>query len=583
MELISQQEFSTAIRLDKLKWNFLVPFLMRHLKLVEVNDLFRETAHMEGIPFLDAVLKQLGITYEVDAAELKHIPVKGGFLAIANHPYGVLDGLLMLRLLAEVRPDTKIMANQVLLKLQNLHESLIPVDPFKSESGKNIPGLRKALEHLHNDMPLGIFPAGEVSSYSLGQGQVTDPVWKDAVRRLIGHAKVPVVPIHFSGANSLSFQLLGLLHGSLRTFRLPAELFNKKGMEVKIRIGRAIPYADLLQLSKPEVLPYLRAHTYAMASQSPEDSGLEQLFKLVRHPAGIIAELHHTAIEAELQNLKSACRLFRQDQFEVCLVRQEEAPNVVREIGRLREITFRAVGEGTGKETDLDWYDGHYRHLFVYDWEARLLVGAYRIGKGRELYKKFGKKGFYLHSLFKMRDPFVPVLKQSLELGRSFVRTEYQKKALPLLLLWKGISVYLEDKPNYRYLIGPVSISNYFSAFSKALIVDFILDNFYDRELACHIRRRKKFCYHLSSQTSQTILRQSLKTISSLDDLVAHIETSQSGIPVLLKKYLKQNAKIIGFNLDPKFSNALDGFMIMEVKDLPDTTRKMLERLNKGA
>ena len=581
MELISKQELGTAWPLNKVPRDFATPLFMRLLKLTDLNALYEQTHRLEGVAFVDAILQKLGVTYKVDEQELKNIPAKGAFIVVANHPYGGLDGLLMLRLMLEARPDFKIVVNQLLLKLSGLKAAFIPVDPFKAESRKNVPGLRAVLEQLNNDMPVGIFPAGEVSAFSLANGKVTDPEWKNAIGRLVDLAKVPVIPMHFSGSNSLAFHAAGLLHPLLRTACLPAELFNKRSRQIKIRLGKPVSYAELQNFSASDRLAYLRARTYALNPEKARLSRLEEMLQPVNEPQKLIAEMHASEIVSELQQLKPAARLLTHERFDVYLAGIKEIPNTMREISRLRELTFRQIGEGTGKEQDLDHYDQHYKHLFVFDREAKVIAGAYRLGEGDKIVAEYGKKGFYLHSLFKMKDPFVEVLKQSVELGRSFVRPEYQKQPLPLLLLWKGISVFLEDKPDYKYLIGPVSISNFFSPFSKALIVDFILNHYYDLDLAQHVKPRKKFRYRLSEPTARQILGQSLQSISSLNDLVNKIEVKQAGIPVLLKKYLKQNAKIIGFNLDPKFSNALDGFMVLEVKNLPDSTNQMFKRLDK--
>jgi len=582
MEIITEKNLTEALPKQKLNWDYITPFLMRALKIQELNNLYQKTYRLEGTALIDSVLKKLGITFEIDPEDLKHIPLKGGFVVVSNHPYGGLDGLLMLKLFLQVRPDFKVLANRLLLNLTGLQSAFVPVDPFKPDNRKNIPSLRQVLEHLHNDMPVGIFPAGEVSSFSFLDKRITDPKWKEATRRLIDLAKVPVIPMHFEGTNSLSFQMAGLLHPSFRTALLPSELFNKKGQAIQVRLGQPISYAALQQIKDKDKLPYLRARTYAMGTNESGLQKLEKFLKPAPQPVPLIPEVHASEIEKELKDLRGAARLFTHDQYVVYLANHADIPKTIREIGRLRELTFRQVGEGTNQEKDLDWYDQHYKHLILYDREAKLLVGAYRLGEGQKLYGYFGKKGFYLNSLFKIKKPFADILKQSVELGRSFVRPEYQKKPLPLLLLWKGISVFLEGKPQYEFLIGPVSISNYFSSVSKALIVDFILEHYYDVALAKHIRPRKKFRYRLSENTAHQILLQSLTTISSLNDLVNKIETRQAGLPVLLKKYLKQNARIIGFNLDPKFSNALDGFMIMEVKDLPSSSKKMLKRYNQA-
>ncbi|HYK76517.1 MAG TPA: GNAT family N-acetyltransferase, partial [Daejeonella sp.] len=247
-------------------------------------------------------------------------------------------------------------------------------------------------------------------------------------------------------------------------------------------------------------------------------------------------------------------------------------------IGRLREITFREVGEGTNKAFDLDEYDIYYNHLFIWDTDANMIVGAYRIGKGDEIFYSMGRKGFYVAELFKIKEQMNPVLRQSLELGRSWVRKEYQQKPLPLFLLWKGILKYLLDNPQYRYLIGPVSISNSFSKFSKSLIVDYIGKNHFDHELAQYVKPRKKFKVDFS-QIDTELLMESNETMKGLDDLVSEIETSHMKIPVLLRQYISLNAKIICFNIDPKFSDSLDGFLVVDLEKIPS---EMLEKLGKN-
>ncbi|PSR54658.1 hemolysin [Adhaeribacter arboris] len=579
MDIISASDFAQAAKLNKTNTRFLTPLLMRVLKLHQLNAVYATTQNLNGLEFIDGVLAQLGIQFEVDAKELQNIPAHGAFIAIANHPYGGIDGLILLKILASVRPDFKILANKVLQKITNIEDYFIPVNPFKTHDQDNVPGLRKAIDLIHNDSALGIFPGGEVSSVQADEDyKISDPVWQPAVGRLISMAKVPVLPVYFSGSNSLSFNLLGLLHPLLRTVRLPAELFNKQGVCIKIRIGKPVPYDTLHGLPNADVLAYLRAKTYALGSSFFRPS-VPAIFKYAIVPKPVLLETDRAAILNDIKNLKSASCLLRHHQYAVYMARQEEMPCVMREIGRLRELTFRQVGEGTNHETDLDQYDAHYHHLFLFDHQAQLIVGAYRLGKGKELYRKHGKKGFYLHSLFKMQPEFIPILKQSIELGRSFIRPEYQKKTLPLLLLWKGISTYLNGKLSYQYILGPVSISNHFSRVSKALMVDFITHHFYDADLAQFIKPRKKFRYRFSKYYPETLLQKNIQTLHCLDDLIAEIEPKHMGLPILLKRYLKQNARIIGFNIDPKFSNALDGLMIMRVSELPAATACMLDRI----
>jgi putative hemolysin len=247
----------------------------------------------------------------------------------------------------------------------------------------------------------------------------------------------------------------------------------------------------------------------------------------------------------------------------------EKIPAIFIEIGRLREITFRKVGEGTNKSTDIDEYDFYFNHLFIWDNDAGKIVGAYRIGKGKEIISVYGISGFYINSLFRLKNSFQPLLMQSLELGRSFIAEEYQKKTIPLFLLWKGIMVFLLRNPDYRYLIGPVSISNDFSKFSKSLIVEFVRKYFNDEKYSGYVVPRKDFIVKPDKAIDRNIfIDTSESDINKIERIIIDIEPGYR-LPVLLKKYLEINGRIIGFNIDPKFNYCLDGLLILDLYNIP--------------
>ena len=289
-------------------------------------------------------------------------------------------------------------------------------------------------------------------------------------------------------------------------------------------------------------------------------------------------EISAAVLEKEIEPLREGHRILTEKNYELFITPTSLIPNIIREIGRLREITFREIGEGTNKAIDLDEYDIYYNHLFIWDTEAKLIVGAYRIGLGDEIFYSIGKNGFYLTELFKIKAQFIPVLKKSIELGRSWVRKEYQQKPLPLFLLWKGILKYLIDNPRYRYLIGPVSISNSFSKFSKSLIVDYINRNHFDHEMAQYVRPRKRFKVDFSSIDTDLLLAGE-DTFKGLDNLISEVETHNMKVPVLLRQYIGLNAKIICFNIDPKFADCLDGFLVLDLKKVP---QDILDKLGKN-
>jgi putative hemolysin len=482
-----------------------------------------------------------------------------------------------------VRQDAKLMANFLLKKIPNLSDYFIAVNPFENiDHSSSISGIKNTLELLANGTPIGIFPAGEVSSFKIETQQVTDRLWHPVVGRIIAKAKVPVVPIYFHGNNGLLFNLLSLIHPTLRTVKLPSELFNKQGHTIKLRIGKPINFEDIPENNNPtKLLNFLRARTYALGTGLEEEKKLfnpRNLFKIKKNPAEIPPAIDTAILEKEVEPLRENYKVWTEKNYEVFIVETSLIPNIIREIGRLREITFREIGEGSNKSVDLDEYDIYYHHLFIWDFESKMIVGAYRIGFGDEIFYSMGKKGFYIAELFKIKGQFTSVLKKSLELGRSFIRKEYQQKPLPLFLLWKGILKFLIDNPRYRYLIGPVSISNTFSKFSKSLIVDYITRNHFDHEMAQYVKPRKKFKVDFSKIDTDVLLSEG-DTFKDLDNLISEVETTSMKVPVLLRQYIGLNAKIICFNIDPKFADCLDGFLVLDLQKVP---QDMVEKLGKN-
>lgn len=583
MKVITTEEFAKATKLDKLKMPGLAAILMELMKINQVNDLFAQAQPKVGPEFVDAILEGCGIVVDFDERDLRHIPKEGAFIAIANHPYGGIEGMVLLKMLCMVRPDAKLMANFLLKKIPNLADYFIAVNPFENvEHSSSISGLKNTLELLANGTPIGIFPAGEVSTYKVEKKEVTDRMWHPVVGKIIAKAKVPVVPIYFHGNNGLLFNLLSLIHPALRTAKLPSELFNKHGHTIKLRIGKPINVTEIPDFTNTgKLLNYLRARTYALGTGLEDEKKIfnpRNLFKIKKEPKDVVPEIPGDVLEKEVAPLREDFRIWVEKNYEVFIAPTTRIPNVIREIGRLREVTFREIGEGTNKSIDLDEYDIYYHHLFIWDVEAKMLVGAYRIGLGDEIFYSIGKKGFYISELFKMKTQFTPVLKKSIELGRSWIRKEYQQKPLPLFLLWKGILKYLIDNPRYRYLIGPVSISNSFSNFSKSLIVDYINRNHFDEEMAQYIRPRKKFKVDLGSIDTE-LLMQGENSFKGLDNLISEVETRSLKVPVLLRQYIGLNAKIISFNIDPKFADCLDGFLVLDLEKVP---QDILDKLGKN-
>ncbi len=579
--IVSKQDIIKITQLGKFPLPGLASFLMELMKIPHLNKAFDRVKHLEGIDFINEIFEILNITIDVDQAELKHIPAEGAFIALSNHPYGGIEGLALLKVMYEKRPDVKLMANFLLKRIANINKFIVPVNPFDTkEFGSNVGGLRSSLKVLNDNSPLIIFPAGEVSSFHPGSFQLTDRVWHPVVGKLITKANVPVLPVYFHGNNGLMFNLLGLIHPNLRTARLPTELLNKTGHILKLRIGKAIIPRNTAYNNQPgKLLAYYRARTYILGAGLDGVTSIynpKKIFTVKKKPHAIIAENDLNILEEEIKYIRRQYSVYTEKEYEVFIAPALLIPGLLKEIGRLREITFRDIGEGTNKEIDLDRYDSYYEHLFIWDKQQRCLVGAYRIGKGNEIFATMGKHGFYTAELFKIKKQFQPILRESLELGRSWVRKEYQQKPLPLFLLWKGILIYLKKNPWCSYLIGPVSISNSFSKFSQSLIVDYILKNHFDLKLAEYVKPRKRFKPDFSN-IDKDLLLENKNSIKSLDYLISEIEITHMKAPVMLRHYVSLNAKIICFNVDPKFSDSLDGFLVTPVSGIP---QDILNRLD---
>ncbi len=548
--------------------------------LKRLERFYNEIQHLHDLEFTAAVFKNLELDIEVADEDVERIPKEGGLVFVANHPYGAIDGLALVHVLCRVRPDLKVMANFLLQQLEPLRDRFIGVNPFEQfGSLSSFQGMRHALAHVKEGNALAVFPAGEVSSWRTEIKGVVDPRWKTPAIKLLQHAEVPVVPIWFDGANSLVFQMLGMIHPNLRTLALPTEMLRMRGRTVRMRIGKPIAPKDLGAFSSADQLArYLRAKTYSLGSGVQVKREFFSPLRFPRKPAEVVeGNVDGTLVNeiAAIEDLK----LNSQAEFDLYLAPSHRIPNLLREIGRLREITFRAVGEGTNKSIDLDEFDLYYDHLFLWDREKQRLAGSYRIGDGRRIMARYGKRGFYTSTLFRMDRPMERVLRHSFELGRSFVAQDYQRHRLPLFMLWRGLLMHLLANPDQHYLIGPVSISGTYSRFSRTLIMEFVRLHHYDEQLASHIRPRHRFRIKPDKADSEALVEASMADLKKMDRLIAEVDPNETAMPVLLKKYLLLNARIIGFNRDPRFNDALDGLMVLDLHKLPEKT---IENLQKG-
>ena len=586
MSIVSAKEIAKAIKLDS--YGFLGTFcgwvLMKVLKISKLNKIYNKNKHLSELDFLNALLDDFQIKFDIPEEDLKRLPKDGAYITISNHPLGGIDGILLLKLMLEQRSDFKIIANFLLHRIEPLIPYIMPVNPFENRKDvkSSVAGFKNALLHLKEGHPLGIFPAGEVSTYRDGKLLVDKP-WEGTAMKLAKKAQVPIVPIYFHAKNSPLFYRLSKISDTLRTAKLPSELLSQKHRIIKVRVGRPISVKDQQQHETLDAFSdFIRKKTYMLSNTFERPKILKNIstnIKIKKAPKKIVTPINPLLMQSEVDDLKSKNhRLLKSKNYEVYLAHAPKIPNILREIGRLREITFRAIGEGTNRALDLDKFDSYYHHMFLWDTEAECLAGAYRMGLGTEIYEDFGIDGFYLQDLFRFEPELHDMMNQSIELGRAFIIKEYQQKPMPLFLLWKGIVHTTLRFPNHKYLIGGVSISNRFSNFSKSLMIEFMKSHYYDPYLAQYVHPKKEFKVKLKDTDKDFVFDATEADLNKFDKIIDEIEPGALRLPVLLKKYIKQNARLIAFNVDPLFNNAIDGLMYIRIADLPDSTvRPVLE------
>lgn len=584
MGLVNSKEIAKAINISKFGFigTFIGWILMKILRIDKLNKVYDKHKHLNDVAFLEAILNEFQVKFEIPEEDLKRIPKNGAFITISNHPLGGIDGILLLKILLSHRSDYKIIANFLLHRIEPLKPFIMPVNPFENRKDvkSSMSGFKQSILHLRSEMPLGIFPAGEVSTFK-DDKLVVDKPWEPAAMKLIHKAEVPVLPIYFHAKNSRLFYRFSQISETLRTAKLPSELLTQKNRVVKIRIGKPIPVKDQKEYEDlTEFTNFLRKKTYMLANPyekevvSLKDAATSTLkMPKTKTPKEIVTSISTELIEEEINNLRGYdCRLLESKNYEVFLASADKMPNTLKEIGRLREITFREIGEGTNEAIDLDVFDSYYHHMFLWDNNTKKIAGAYRMGLGSKIFAEFGINGFYLQDLFRFEPELYPMMSESIEMGRAFIVGEYQQKPMPLFLLWKGIVHTTLRFPEHKYLIGGVSISNQFSKFSKSLMIEFMKSHYYDPYVAQYIRPKKEFKVQLKDADKDFVFDEAKADLNKFDKLIDEVEPGNLRLPVLIKKYIKQNAKVIAFNVDPLFNNAVDGLMYIKIADLPEST-----------
>lgn len=543
------------------------PLLRWALQLNTLSELYRQADALRTVDadarrtptaFAHRALHVLNVTAHSTAGAAS-IPPRGPLIVAANHPHGALDGLVLLDRVSRIRQDVRLIANHLLARVPDLQDLCFFVDPFERDDSmrRSLSGLRAAHLWLRRGGAVIIFPAGEVAHRRAADGIVIDSPWRSTVGRLATSTAARILPVHIAGGNSPLFYAAGRLHPMLRTVLLARELLRTRGRSVSVRVGRALLPDELTAYGKTAAAATQQVRAAVDALRRPPAAD-----RRTRPTAPVAPPIPSGELADDVRNLPAVSKLLTSGTFDVYCASAAQLPRVLDEIGRLRELSFRAVGEGTGLPADLDTFDRQYLHLFVWNRERHEVVGAYRIGRTDQIVASDGVTGLYTRSLFRYDDVLIRRLPPALELGRSFVRPEYQRDHNALMLLWKGICAFVSRQPHYRVLFGAVSISARYGDRTRDMLMRFLEQNHLDPQLSGQVVPLRPYA---ATRAAAHVEPGAPRTLEDADALTSTFESGGRGMPVLLRQYLKLNARVLGFSVDPSFGDALDALMMIDL------------------
>ena len=582
--MITPETLQQAMGLKGFIGKCLTGIIFRILGAHKANRIYSRKPRPNGPAFSQEVLEELGVRFHIPEQQLAHIPQEGGFVTVSNHHFGAIDGMILNAVIASRRPDYKILTTYYLSLISNLKDWFIPVDNFASGGARSVAGIRTALDHIQSGNALGLFPAGEVATWQKGENRsapgtedvVEDKPWADNMMKLVLKSGFPVIPVYFNGTNSKLFHRLGKIHPRLRTLRLVREMLRGYPDGVlEVRIGQPIPPEQLKAMDTVTLGRYLRARTYALEAQCLAS----EIPALATHTAPVDPPVDPEVVRAQMAAVKDKM-LFQTGDYQAYLLDEADAPDVLRDLYRLREETFRLVGEGTGKASDTDAYDSIYHHLVLWHVPDGAIAGAYRLGYGAELMEGHeGLTGFYTSSLVNFGPAAAPILQESIELGRSFVAAPYQRDVLPLKLLFAGLCVAFSKAPGMNRCVGLVTISAAIPDFYKSLIFYYLEHYFSMPEARRFATATHPFQSHFLRVNPEHLLQPALVAdIDHFDRLLGALSDGKYRLPVLVRKYFSCGAKVSCINVDPDFSDGVDAMIMLRLQEFPVISIKSFVR-----
>lgn len=583
--LITRDELQDSLGIKGLSGKCVSAILYSILGLKKANRVHSMRPRAKGPDFSESIIEDLGVKYEVIPEQLNYIPAEGGFFTVSNHHFGAVDGMILNAIVGRRRPDYKLLVTYFLSKVKGLDGWVIPVNNFTSGGAKSIKGIKEALAHIHDGGALGLFPAGEVATWqkkkyrtAIGRRRVVeDKPWAENMIKLIQRSGLPVVPIYFDGENSRMFHILGRIHPIFRTLRLAREMVGAKGKTIKVRISQPITPAQMAGFSTDELGRYLRSRTYALEAQCLPDHEPDTT-AMASKQEPIAPAVDPEIVRREIAAIEDKM-VFDTPSYRAYIIDEGDAPSAMKELYRLREITFRGVGEGTGKSLDTDEYDKLYRHLILWNVADGQIAGSYRIGYGPQLIRQHpGTTGFYTDTLLNFGPDAEGILSHSMELGRSFIVAKYQQEILPLKMLFAGLCVAATKDPEVDRCIGLVSVSTLLPDFYKSLTVHFLER---DMKLDDNIRfatPTNPFHKSFLRVNPDDLLQVKKGDMDGFDRIIYAVSDCKFRLPVLLRKYFSCGAKLSCINVDPLFSDSMDAMIVLRLCDFPPNSIRSFVR-----
>ena len=582
--MIEPQTLQEAMGLHGFFGTILGRIIFRILGAHKLNRIYARKPRPDGPAFSAEILEELGVRYHIPQEQLDRIPAQGGFITVSNHHFGAIDGMILNAVFGSRRPDYRILTTYYLSLIRNLKDWFIPVDNFAAGGARSVSGIRIALEHLHNGGPLGLFPAGTVATWQKGADRSapgTDPVvedipWADNMMKLVLKSGFPVIPVYFNGTNSKLFHRLGQIHPRLRTLRLVREMLRGYPDGVlQVRIGQPIPPEQIASLDTATLGRYLRARCYALEAQCLEE---KPFVSAAVNGEPVAAPQDPAVVRAQIAAVQDKM-LFQIGDYQAYLLAESDAPDVLQDLYRLREETFRLVGEGTGKSRDTDVYDQDYRHLVLWHVPDGAIAGAYRLGFGRELMAAKGLKAFYTETLVRFGPDAEEILSHALELGRSFIAPPYQRDVLPLKLLFAGLCLACTLDPSVEYCTGLVTVSAAMPDFYKSLAFHYLEHNYALPDAERFANATHPFHWQFLRVNPEHLMAGiPARDIDQFDRLLGALSDGKYRLPVLFRKYFSCGARVSCINVDPDFSDGVDAMILLRLRDFPEISIKSFVR-----